>query len=271
MLKNKPLTQLMVIFLIANLPLHGQIQYQTSYSHSGTFANLETDGYKFYVMDVGSEQCRLYNQDYSLWKTIQFNIPPNRWLTDIEFVSQKLFDSDEGVEMLYVYYQYVETANSYYYIYTTCVIDDNGAVLLEIPGGSWSEIINIHGDGARLMVYVYDYSSFPYKVETRLYRLPGQLTGIQDPDRIIFSPDSPAVFPNPVSTMLHVPVSPNLDIHQAVVVVMDLHGQLILRQPVQSSLEEVDMKKLGLSPGTYLVRLESAMFQTKLQQVIVTN
>jgi len=269
-MKSVFFASVVMVWLLSGFHAEGQIQYQTSFDHSGSLVKLEDEGYKFYLMDVPGQQCRVYNLDFSLWQTFNLSVPANRYLTDIAYLSQYLFDADAGIELLYVYYQYVETATSYYYMYTTCVRDDNGTLLLEVPGASWNEIVNVENNGSLLLSYVYDYSLYPYQVKTRIYKLSGQFTGIlaeagSEPD--YFEP----LYPNPATTIVKVPVPPVIRNDQAFLVITDMMGNLILRKPVMTIPEQIDTKSLGLSAGTYLIRFESSKLQTKSQSLVVTH
>ncbi len=263
---------IVMLFSLAPFAAKGQIDYQGSFNYSGNYAKLEKEGYKFYLMDVAAEQCRIYNSDLNLWKTVQLSIPNNRWLSDIQFLSQNLFDNDDGIEFLYVYYQYVQTSTSYYYVYTTCVADENGSILLEVPGGSWSEIKNMDNDGARLMIYVYDYSAFPYSVQTRIYRLPGQLTGIPENEvKSWFQEGETAVYPNPSNGSFNFRVPGMPQAEKTWAAVLDGSGKVILRQPVNQGDESVDLRSLGFPAGTYYLRLESSKLQTKFQKIVLVE
>jgi len=220
-------------------------------------------------MDVPAQECRIYNLDYSIYKTIKLSIPADRYLYDIQYVTQNLFDNDDGVELLYVFYQYVQTSTSYYYIYTTRIADENGSVLLDLPGGSWTSVKNVEGLGSRMMTYITDYSVYPYPVETRIYRLPGQIMGANT-EEVQDAADN-LVFPNPTSGAIRLRSGHPGLMEKADWVVLDSSGKLVARVPVPDSGKPVDLKALGLVDGIYLVRLESANYQTKFQQVVLNN
>jgi hypothetical protein len=245
-----------------------QIVFDHSYPYSGTIVNLEKDGPKFYLMDVPANECRIYNLDYTLFKKINLQVPSNRYLYDVQLVSQNLFDTDDGVELLYVFYQYVQTTNSYYYIYTTRIADENGSVLLDLPGGSWTEVINLD-IGSRMLVYITDYSVYPYPVETRIYKLPGQLSGLNEDPLPNYSADR--VFPNPTTGSLNLKSDRLSHNDKADWVILDSSGKFIARIPALNPNTPIDLKSIGLVSGVYLVRLESKNFQTKFQQVVLNN
>lgn len=255
--------------LIVATPSKAQILFEQSYFFSGSVAKLEKDGSKYYVMDVSAKECRLYNLDYSLFKKIVLNIPTDRYLYDIQYVSQNLFDTDDGVEFLYVFYQYVQTSTSYYYIYTTRIADENGSILLDLPGGSWTDIWNIDGSGSRMLNYITDYSVYPYPVETRIYRLPGQISGTAS--GILADSYDNRIFPNPTTGPVQMHPGGFDTNERAEWVIVDSTGKLIARLPVQDAGKPVDLKSLGLVAGIYMVRMESKNYQTKFQQVVLNN
>ncbi len=75
-------------------------------------------------MDDWANQCRIYNTDHSLWKTINLLVPPGQYLYDIKYVSEGLFTSDDALSLLYIYYEYDEI--NQYSTYTVAVVTENG-------------------------------------------------------------------------------------------------------------------------------------------------
>lgn len=261
-----------IAFVMANIfaiQSYGQIVFEQSFPYSGTMTRLEKDGAKFYLMDVPAQECRLYNLDYSLFKEIKLDIPSNMYLYDIQFVTQNLFDSDDGIELLYVFYQYVQTPDTYYYIYTTRIADENGSILLDLPGASWTEIKNGSGTDSRMLNFITDYSVYPYPVETRIYRLPGQLTDLEG--QVLARTSDDKFFPNPTTGLIGRSRGGFNTDDQADWVILDSTGKLIARCPLQDTGDALDLRSLGLADGCYLVRLESKNFQTKFQQIVLSN
>jgi hypothetical protein len=250
------------------IPAKSQIVFEQAYPYSGTITQLEIDGPKFYLMDVPGEQCRMYNMDFSLFKTINLDVPTDRYLYDIQFVTQSLFDSDSEIELLYVFYQYVVTPTSYYYIYTTRIVNENGTILLDLPGCSWTDIRKIEGSGSRMMNYITDYSVYPYPVETRIYRIPGEVMGSGSVEA---EENAGKVFPNPTTGPVQLPAGSFSNPDKAWWVILDSAGNLIARVPVSDPYRQVDLKQMGLAAGIYMLRLESKNYQTKFQQVVLSN
>jgi hypothetical protein len=76
------------------------VTLEKKYDYSTAFVKLETQGYKYYLMDMPNAQCRIYNLGHSLYKTINCSVPNNCYLADIKYISEKVFDSDAGLELL---------------------------------------------------------------------------------------------------------------------------------------------------------------------------
>ncbi len=57
-----------------------QINLEAGSGRSGNNVQPANSGYKFYVMDVLAQQCMVYNPDYSLWETIDLEVPADHYL-----------------------------------------------------------------------------------------------------------------------------------------------------------------------------------------------
>jgi hypothetical protein len=165
------------ILLLALLTLmitsRAQITFENSYPASTSLTELAVSGYKYFLMDVYNNQCRIYNMDHSAWKTINLAVPEGMYLYDVRHVSENLFNTDNKLELAYVCYSYDTVL--LYYTYKTWVINEDGEELLTIPGASYTEIKNAGTQGTKMLAYVYDYSVLPYTLVTQVYALPGGL------------------------------------------------------------------------------------------------
>ncbi len=265
----KKIMSLLVSLTLFSAVLHAQIQFEQSYNYSAASTELEVDGLKYYLMDVPAEQTRLYNSDFSLWKTLQYSIPNNRWLYDVKYVSQHLFDADDGVESLIIYYQYVETQTSYYYVYALVVVDDNGSELLKVPGGAFADVKSLPDGGSNLFVYNWDYAVWPYTVETLIYRIPGQLVGIQEEIQNTQTvADQTSVFPNPSDGVVKLSLPGQFD-YAARLMVRDEKGSLVHEMEIQRQSVEQEINLLHLPAGIYFYHLVSDRLNTKPKKLII--
>lgn len=262
---------ILILLLSISWVLSAQIQEEYSTNYSGSWTELETQGSVFYTMDVEKEQCRIYHSDYTEWKTINISVPDNHWLADIQYVSQHLFNSDDAVEMLIVYYQYVQTSNSYYYVYTTQVIDEYGSVLLDVPLGAYSLVYNTKDVGSKLLVYKMDYSVFPYPVTTKIYSIPGVLSGTGEEQILNSKVESGLAFPNPSNGNFSLNYSIPGQPRESWFILYNLEGAEILREPLSPERNQVDVARPDLPAGQYLYRIVTPNYQSRGHKLTISK
>ncbi|MEI8048070.1 MAG: T9SS type A sorting domain-containing protein [Bacteroidota bacterium] len=248
-------------------------QGQTTLEHiytgvSAAYVKLPVAGYKYYVMDVTNSQCRLYNNDHSLWKTISLSIPANYYLYDIQFVTENLFNTDNLIELMYVSYSYNTT--SAYYSYDTRIANENGTVLLSIPGGGYSAIYSAQS-GSKLFTWVYDYSVSPSTVSTMIYSIPGQvLTDIQEPT-IKQGFSMPLAFPNPATNSATIPYTLPGSVKQAELKLYNSNGQLVKTFNIDHTFDNILIQTNELPAGMYLYRIEAANFKSETYKLAISK
>jgi len=238
---------ILLILAAFNAHLSAQVTYLHSFNASATSVHLDIAGYKYYLMDEINNECRLYNTDFSLWKTISLNIPQGSYLYDIRYVSDNLFDNDPEVELVYITYEYDTTY--FYYTYYLKLINENGSVMLDVPGGYFSEIVPVSDSEDRLLIYKGDFSVWPYVHETMVYQLPGQ-TNIPAPDfgRSYLNPP----YPNPATYQINIPYDlPPGAGSGAVIEITDQEGRIIRREDLVIPGGIYVLNLSGFSPGAY--------------------
>jgi len=194
---------IILLCLVAFFSASGQLNLEKVYDYSLTSTKINQTDYKYYLMDVPGSQCRIYNTDHSLWKTIPVSLPVNYYLSDIKFVSQNLFNNDPLVELWYSAYEWVSSGTSNgYYRYISKVISETGTVLASITGGAYAYIEEAGPETYKLVVYAFDNSVTPYKVKTYLFALPNPSSAVNFLSSL---PGEP--FPNPAGDFINLPMS----------------------------------------------------------------
>lgn len=245
---------------------NAQITFETQYQHSGTITKLANSGYKFYVMDVGLSQCRIYNTNHSLWKTINLSIPANNYLYDIKYVSENLFTTDNSLCLAYVYYSY-NAANDYY-TFTTKVIKENGTELLSIPGAQYVYAYNLEGVGTKMLAYVYDYSLVYYTVFTRVYDLPGEvLSTTRNGISPAFELENP--FPNPAHEFTNVPYQLPEGQSEGNITISDINGKVMDVFTIDRSFSSLHLDTHDYPKGVYFYRLSAGSYTSQTQKIVV--
>jgi hypothetical protein len=202
-------------------------------------------------MDVGNNECKVYNIDHSLWKTIALDVPSGMYLYDIRYVSERLFKNDNNLELAYIYYVY--DTSLYYYTYYTRVIDETGLELLYIPGCAYVDVRSAGADGFKLLAYVYDYSIVNWTVNTQVYSLPGSMpvsgleteghSGLQRP------------YPNPAGETITIPYELPAGVKSAVINLLNGTGQAVRTYRVDRNFQDLLVNTGELSPGVYFYQV----------------
>ena len=260
------LINLIKVFIILLQPAMGQISLEQTYDFSGTYVQLANSGFKFYVMDVGSNQCRIYNTDHTLWKTINLSVPADHYLYDIRYVSENLFTTDNSLCLAYIYYSY--NATGQYYTYTAKVIKETGEELLSIPGCQFLFVHSLNNQSTKLTAYSYNYAVFPYTVQTHIYNLPGQLISVE-PGYFPGYQNDLSAFPNPASDYVIMNYQLDESFDSGELILSNLQGNTVGTYPVNNKSGSLLIPTVQLPKGIYFYSLYSDSKFLKAGKLIV--
>lgn len=262
----KKLTIILGILCISLIGF-GQINLEQTYTYSGTYTRLSISGDKFFVMDVGLSQCRIYNTNHSLWKTISLSVPANNYLYDIQYISENLFTTDGALCLVYTYYSY--DAVNLYYTYTTKIVKENGTVLLSLPGCQYYYATTLLDGNVKFVTYSYDYSVSPYTVATSVYDIPGNLVLSMTENGVIETSTPLRAFPNPASDRLTLSYELPLGSVNATLTINDIQGRLIHTYPVQNNTNRMDIQVSQLPDGVYFYTIQSGNYRSNPAKIII--
>lgn len=243
---------------------YAQISFEAEYDHSGAFTNLSNSGCKFYVMDVLAEQCRIYNTNHSLWKTIELDVPADHYLYDIRYVSENLFTDDDALALCYIYYSYDVT--NQYYTYTAKFVKEDGTSLLSVDGCQYV-YVNTIDDETKMTLYVYDYSISPYTITTLVYDLPGQL--VSNGEGEYFKAFQNQAFPNPAKDFTYIPYELPEASTKGEIVLTDANGKIIQNYQVDKQFRDIMINTAQLPGGIYFYHLQTENYRSEAKKIIV--
>ncbi len=233
-----------ISLIIIQSKVISQITLINSYDIAIYVTNIDDVGYKYYGIDFETNQVLMYNTNQTLWKTIDIDVPNNNSISEVAYVSSKLFNNDSNIELLLVFNEYIETSDtSGYYIYTTKVVNENGVTFLDVPGGGYSTVYEIGEDEANLVVYVYDFSISPFEVSTNVYSIPGILTSSSEITSGFILENA---FPNPTKSFITIPYRLKNQSNNANIIIYNELG--------------IEVYKKELSPNTNNYRLNTSLF-----------
>jgi hypothetical protein len=256
------LTALLLSFSMA----FGQITLEQTYDHSGTYTSLAISGDKFFIMDVGASQCRIYNIDHTLWKTIDLAVPADHYLYDVRYVSENLFTDDNSLCLFYVYYHYDEVGQ--YYTYTARIMKENGTELLTIPGCSYNYVVTLTDGTTKMITYSYDYSVFPYTIQTRVYDLPGHLTSFAVSENAGVM-NMMNAFPNPTNSYTTIPYQMTGSETKGEIFISDAEGRVVRTIPVSCQSTEVTIETSQFQRGIYFYQLQTANQRSQARKLVI--
>ena len=248
--------------------LHAQFTLDKVYSVSANITKLEKSGYKYYTMDVPLKQCRIYNLDHTLFKTFNLTVPEGYDLFDIQQVSEHLFNDDDLVEIVAISYRYNETETGWwYYTYEISVVNENGHVILNIPGAGHTMVFDLGEEGKKFLVWIYDYSVYPYIIHTNVYDLPDQSqttksATISEQPEILGNP-----FPNPASGNFTIPL--NLAVPGGNLNLLNMQGGFIKSFRVTGQEKNIVLPAGDLAPGTYIINLQTPNKISQARKVVI--
>ena len=252
------------------LYVSGQIQLEHTFNYSASVTKINDTDYKYFLMDVPLNECRIYNTDFTLFKTIGLDVPSGSYLYDTRFISQNLFNLDDNLEVLYTYYTWIitnETTQEGYYQYHSKVINEQGTVLLNAPGVLYSFVENSGQDEFSLFLYGYDYSVSPYSIWTNIYSLEGSLySAVIDGFNEINIGDA---YPNPSDDYLLLTYVLPENSSLANLVITDMKGEVISQKSVDGFTNHIRINTRTLLPGTYLYYISDGKNRSQAKKIII--
>ncbi len=254
------------LFVVLFTALTAQVTLDKKYDYSTSVVKLETLGYKYYLMDVPNGMCRLYNTDHSVYKTISCNIPGGFYLSDIKFISEKLFDTDSGIELLCTFYKY-NTAQAYYE-YDSKIINDDGSQITFIDGALYNYINQTSENTYKLFSYCYDFSLTPEKVWTNIYSLPGTVVSAQ-----LLNEKSSGIllngFPNPTSNSIKIAYSLPENVNQATLHLIDNSGRQVEQFIVDKHTDHLTLDVSRFKSGVYVYFIEYGNEKSAARKLVI--
>ena len=255
------------IFFTLFFALNAQVTLDKKYDYSASVVKLETLGYKYYLMDVPNSQCRIYNLDHSVYKTINCAVPNNFYLADINYISENLFDNDAGIELVYTYYKY-NTAQVYYEYESKIINEDGSEILPAIEGAQYIYVNKTDENIYKLFAYCFDYSVFPEKVWTNIYSLPGApvvsaYLQKNEPNILLNA------FPNPASQNVKVAYSLPKNIDAGKLYLIDNNGRPINQFVIDNHTDFLSLDISQFSSGVYHYFIEYENTRTPSKKLVI--
>jgi len=256
-MKKKFHTSLIVIILgfsqVANAQINlehtfsGQVTYQGTYFYN-TGLNL------FLHTNTTTNQVRLYNEDYSLYKTISITPPSNYNFAGVSLLSKNLFNSDNKLEFIATFFNPNVLSENNHNSYNFCrIINEEGQVIKDF-NKSYTlspSVIKLSNGQWKLSLTRSLYPT-PVTYTTEIYSLPGTL-----PNSISeqgYNPLQPA-YPNPAHTIITLPYQLKQG-EFSTMNIYNINGQLVETKQLGCDFDKILLNVSNYTKGMYIYEVK---------------
>ncbi len=235
--------------ILAARSAHAQITLEHTFPGVSNFTTVlfSSNGTKYAAKDTGTNNLKLYNTDYTLWKTIPLPIPTGNIIFNIALISDKLFNTDNQVE-LFASWRTTTAPITYY----GAIISETGSIIHDLGSSTiWASVSYI--DGVHKLV-VGNQNSSSFKV----YSVPGELPcghcgagSVGVPKIASTAGAAPMAMPNPASGIVTIIHGLPGSVENGIITVTAADGRSVGVFPILQGHNEVVINTEELSQGLY--------------------
>lgn len=239
--------------------------------------NFEVSGERYVKINKWGRNISIYDLNHSLLKTISlasFTLC-NSFPGDILYLSEKLFDTDNAMEFMYLA-QSCGAAQPYY---ITNIYKENGILMFSdtsFPAvhPHWHmqqyPIYNT-SQGTKMILSVQGLSPNVNEFDARVFSLPGILSmGIQDGNNQLLAQSSLSnAYPNPTASTTRIDYTFPKGVNQGEIVFYDLQGKEIKRYKVDKTFDHLLISTADIPAGTYFFQLQTGNQASEGKKIVV--
>lgn len=204
--------------------------------------NTETETF-YYNANVNTNKVFVYNNDYSLYKTINFIPPSGYQLYWVYYPSKHLFNDDDLIEFILVF---TNSTN-----YQMKVYNENMSMVKDLGAGNNAYVFISQESGYKLKTtnWVYNTGTQNLDYTDKVYSLPGEL--YVSNEQVDQPKINQSAYPNPASNRIILPYKLKPD-EISTLHIYNLQGQIIESKTIHGSLDHLRIDVSNYFPGTYL-------------------
>lgn len=233
---------ILLVFTFSIIETDAQINLEHTFNNQSSIFHFTTQTQTMYYR-VDTSNIYIYNEDYTLYKTISIPIQNNYSHGLISFISSNLFNTDNYIEFCCSYVKSDHTDVK------TVIYNENLSVLKTF-NSSWIDgIYSTKNSGYRMEMQ--RYTDYPdNKFVTDVYSLPGSYTTNVESNKVN-QIDFP--FPNPAKNEIILPYTLN-EGKTTEMVIFNSNGQVIDSFEIGYHFNKVRLNISSYSPGIYFYR-----------------
>lgn len=255
-MKNK----LSILFVLLSTIVLGQITEQIIYTGSAGLSKVNTTDYNYYYFDANGFDCLIFNTLHQQIASIPIALESDQTLYSITYLSEELFDLDSGLELLYTYTYWQQVDTTWYIYYHSKIVDKSGAIILDLPGAQYTNVTKVN-EASVLMAWIYDYSLSSYPLQTLVYSLPGNYSGLSEDKN---TEQGIKVWPNPASQNIYLPID------ESTISIRIINGNGTIIDQINSSNKDIlEYSVNHLSAGLYIYEQLNTKGEKKTQKFMI--
>lgn len=209
-----------------------------TYIFSTVTENVENNNVEKYIIyDKTSNQVKIYNLDYSLYKNVNVNFPNQYNISHLSLPTIKLFNNDDLIEFV------VSLYNSENIQYNTVLYNENGNILKEFKDvSSFTVFTTTIGD-----IKIWAVKQTVNGAHSEIYSLNNSVSSMQKShiDEI------KSAYPNPAITKITLPYQLDSG-EQTVMHIYSLTGQLLKAIQIDYNFDKIELDVSDFNAGEYI-------------------
>ncbi|TGE23541.1 T9SS type A sorting domain-containing protein [Hymenobacter metallicola] len=229
---------------LLSLTASAQITLEKKHSSQLDFHKLSTGEVKYAGFSEATNQVNIYNQNHSIYRQIPVNMPTGYTVDGVDFVSDKLFNTNAGLEVLVYFYSQTSAPNF------TRILDETGGTLTSLDSCLFVRVANTPM-GTKMISYVSEGSASYSKV----YGLGGTYTPLKTAGKADELTASP--YPNPAAESIRLPYTVKGG-EVATLDVLSMTGQVVKSYRVDATFDHLQLDAHELRNGAYTYRIVTA-------------
>ncbi|MFI5164430.1 MAG: T9SS type A sorting domain-containing protein [Bacteroidia bacterium] len=274
----------MLIALIAlAINVNAQIVWEHTYDTASTFNTIgpngaegsqlmivkfEVSGERYVNINRWGKYISIYDINHSLLKTISMASFPMNYYNktgDVLYLSEKLFDTDSGIEFMYI-------ANPNGQTYYTGIYNEDGSLIFSDTGAALIQLNFIQqqypiyntSQGTKMIL---SYQNGQAKV----FSLPGTLTtAIEVANQSLLAQSSISnPYPNPTNNSTRIDYQLPDGVNQGEIVFYDLQGKEIRSFKVDRTFDHLLISTSDIPAGTYFFQLQTTQQNSAGKKMVV--
>ncbi|MCL2649978.1 MAG: T9SS type A sorting domain-containing protein [Candidatus Azobacteroides sp.] len=243
--KNLIYSIITVGMLLFSQILSAQINLEHTFDGYVMYGNYLTYTSNYYTtMFASTNEVKIYNEDYSLYKAITITPPTNYSTFSISNVSKNFVTTDNKITFLVAFYSSSAEPNLRYAVK---LYDENGTIVKDFgyTGSTYSTSFHkTSNNKCRLSIL----KNIDGAYITDIYSLPGTPPlGVTDQKANEFQ--SP--YPNPANSVITLPYQLKQG-EMSVMRIYNLNGQLVETKQIDSVFDKILLNVSGYTKGMYL-------------------